>query len=213
MSSQDRLHAKIMHLIPLALFWCNVGLSFVLLRSLVPFVIFGGILSWGYSSHAVGLKRKPLARLVLNASGFSFLFLMGAGARGSISGRQLLLFVFLFILFLPIEIIHNLNDMRDDQQHQVYTLPLVAGVARTLTFTGIIFAVIVLYAGFLYAIRAVTVSFVLATCAACVALSLLLRAYFRSGGHKKGGVAIKARAKFILSVYGFLLLLIFLRGM
>ena len=180
----------------------NCAIAFFLLRPAFFMVVLGGVVSWLYSSPPLRLKKRFVPRLLLNSLGFSFLFLVGAVSQGPLSSADWLLLLFVFFLFIPIELIHGLNDFEDDGLNSIATFPRVFGVRKTVAMTLALFVGLQVFSLSLYAGNLVSLPFVFLNLFLVVGMSALLANIQRHGRLSCGLDGLKARSRILLSVYG-----------
>jgi 4-hydroxybenzoate polyprenyltransferase len=105
----------------------NLVLSWLVSPGMFLLIIAGAILSYVYSAPPSRFKEIAFADLVINALGFSILFLIGTGlGEGIFPGSFYLAFLF-FIVFIPLQLIHELEHVQEDRAANVKTTVVRCG--------------------------------------------------------------------------------------
>lgn len=190
-------------------FLLNVFLSWHTSTAAGIIVILGGILSWVYSAPPLYLKRMAWGRLFLNALGFSLLFLLGAVFSRGWGLEEILLSLNIFLIFIPAELFHNLNDMAMDKSDGILTFPLKYGIDAALNAVTTSVFILVLYT-FLFSLTGSISPFMaLLNGVFSVAFVLLGKSCRNFGREIPRFVGVKSHARLILAIYGMSLLIIF----
>jgi 4-hydroxybenzoate polyprenyltransferase len=187
----------------------NLILSFFWVNRLFSFVIIGAVLSWIYSSYPFRLKLKPIFRLFLNGFGFSLLFLMGINITGSLDATSFIMWFYLFLLFIFFELVHDLDDLEQDRQEGIRTLPVIIGIQKTkkiiltsvfiLSVSAFILFMFGIFPGLFFVFSIIIYLWVLK----------LVNVSLPAGVINNNYKGIKKRVRFIFSVYGLGLLILF----
>lgn len=168
-----------------------------------------GITVWLHSSPPFLLKRQLFWRLFLNSLGFALFFLVGASLNHNLSRGETMMGVFIFGLYLPLELIHVLAHMDSDKTKGFPTVALVYGEKKAIIL-GIIFLIaLTIYAGRLWQLKFVSTAFVAWSVLHLSLLLLALGAVYRQRNNHQTYGKLRLRAKIVCSIYGIGLLGIF----
>lgn len=163
---------------------------------------FGGITGFLYSGQPFRFKGVPFLGLVFNSLCFTPLFLIGYVSVRPLNPGSFLSAVFIFILFLPVDLIHQLNDMAQDRIAGFKTTALTLGVKKTIGLIAISLIILNLWLMFIY--RYIRISpvtfFVTLFFSLYVICYLIIRLY--KYGRDIGKYGIKLRFRYIFIVYG-----------
>jgi len=188
--------------IPWFIFMVNLCLAVIFLPEVLLFVFLGGVLSWLYSAPPFRFKGNPILRLLLNASGFSLIFLMGTALSGAIPFRAIGLVLMMVLLFFPIEMIHDLNDAADDRSQGIRTFPVLWGNKTTLNGIVILLTAVIVYVLWLYFLNVIHGGVVILTVLMSAGLILLVSGFISRKEEKTVvGWSLKSRARILLSGY------------
>lgn len=113
-------------------FIANLIFTFAYFFQLMPLVAFGGLIGFLYSANPFRLKKFPFTGLICNSLCFTPLFLIGYISIRALDLNAILLTVFIFILLLPIDLIHQLNDAKEDKEKGFRTTAIAYGVKKTI---------------------------------------------------------------------------------
>lgn len=113
-------------------FIANLIFAFVYFFQLMPLVIFGSLISFLYSAYPFRFKKVPFLGLICNSLCFTPLFVIGYIVIRALDLKGLLMAIFIFILLLPIDLIHQLNDADEDRVKNFRTTAIICGAKRTI---------------------------------------------------------------------------------
>jgi 4-hydroxybenzoate polyprenyltransferase len=114
------------------IFIANLIFTFVYFFQLMPLVVFGGLIGLLYSAYPFRLKEIPFLGLICNSLCFTPLFIIGYISIRALDLSAVLLTAFIFILLLPIDLIHQLNDAEEDKRNGLRTTAVVCGAKGTI---------------------------------------------------------------------------------
>ncbi len=127
-----------------------VALASLLSPVLCALVIGGAILSWLYSAPPLRLKAIPFADLAVNSLGFSLLFLIGAWGPGP-DARSLLSSGLVFIVFIALQLIHEIVHLDEDRGLGTMTTAVRYGPRVAASLTLVSLALLICWSLFLWA--------------------------------------------------------------
>jgi len=107
-----------------------INLVFLVLFSKYIFilVVAGALISYLYSVPPFRLKSVPCLDLIVNSAGFSILFLIGYCWLKPLDKNSLLVTVLFFLLFFPLQIIHELAHFEKDKSENAITTVVKCGI-------------------------------------------------------------------------------------
>lgn len=185
-------------------------LSWFISTTTFAMVVLIGITVWLHSSPPFVLKRRLFWRLFLNSMGFALFFLVGASLDQNLSTSETMMGVFIFCLYLPLELIHVLAHMDSDQIKGFPTVALVYGEKKAIIL-GIIFLIaLMVYSGLLWLLQFVTIAFAAWSVLHLSLLLLALVAVYRQSNNHQTYERLRLRAKIVCSIFGIGLLAIFI---
>lgn len=124
-------HALLVAFIP---FLFNLLFASLLSVQTVTIVIIGMLLSYLYSGYPMRLKKIPVIELFCNAAGFCLLFLIGYSAVRPLTLDAIEIGILFLILFIPLQLIHELAHFENDKEHKVYTTVAKYGIKKSVYF-------------------------------------------------------------------------------
>jgi len=146
----------------------------------------------------------------LNSLGFSLLFLLGASLNDQLSRGELLLGVFIFVLYLPLELIHVLAHKEADKVKGIPTFALVYGERSAIALASVVLVVLMAYAGTLYLLGQASVYFALWSNLNFLLLLLFLGAAYGRNNSGEAYQRLRFETKLIGLIYGTGLLVLFI---
>jgi 4-hydroxybenzoate polyprenyltransferase len=180
----------------------NCVLASLFSKDVLILVVLGSVVSWAYSSPPFRFKKRLFLRLFFNSLGFSLLFLLGMLFQNSLSIKGLFLFLFIFLLFIPIELIHVLNDFNDDETNSIVTFPMIFGVKKTIVTISASFMVLAGFSFILYFANFVPVAFVFANVLLALGMLVLMARSYQHAELSLELHRLKIAARALLSIYG-----------
>ena len=176
-------------------FFLSITVSYYMLILVVLFSIVVLI----YLTPSIDLKSMPYIGTFLNATGFSILFLIG-GSLSEITLEIIYVWTLVLITMIPFQIVHEIQDMREDRRNKVITTAVKLGKEKTRKLVYVSLFVLLLWPVMLYYLG-YTIYISLATFIFCSSAAILL--------YTKKNIR-KIHFRYIAFIYGFMLLLIFL---
>ena len=186
-----------------------LGLSWFISGTTAVMVALIGITVWLHSSPPFVLKRQLFWRLFLNSLGFALFFLAGASLDDHLSTGEILMGIFIFALYLPLELIHVLAHMEADQAKGFPTVALIYGERTTIVLAIICLAGLILYLGILWQLGFVSMVFALWSFFHLSLLLLALVASYKQDNNIEMYANLRFRAKIVCAIYGIGMLTIF----
>jgi 4-hydroxybenzoate polyprenyltransferase len=95
-------------------------------------IIVGALLAYLYSAAPFRFKSIPFMDLVVNSTGFSILFLIGYCSLKPLDKSSLLIAILFFLLFIPLQIIHELAHFEKDKSEKAITTVVRYGIPVSL---------------------------------------------------------------------------------
>jgi 4-hydroxybenzoate polyprenyltransferase len=167
-----------------------------------------GITVWLHSSPPFRLKKGLFCRFFLNSLGFGLFFLAGAALDNRLSPAELAMGVFIFGLYLPLELIHVLAHMESDRSSNLPTFALVHGERKTVYLAILILAGLITYLGVLWWLRFATIGIAAWSILTLCALLIALVAFYKRANRYEPYRKLRQQAKVICALYGVGLLVI-----
>ncbi len=188
-------HRQALRLSLLSVVLCLLVASFISLKALY-IAIFGHLCGMFYSASPFRFKNRLFWDLIFNALSLASLFLLGTmAAKGDISRQGLMMFFLFFVYFMPIQLIHQIQDyLRDKESGQKNTVQIL-GIKKA---THLIFMFLAFY---------IILSFVLWELQAFRIYPLLLNSSFALVlifyiGYNRTGANLKLATRYISIIYG-----------
>jgi 4-hydroxybenzoate polyprenyltransferase len=180
----------------------NIIFSFIYSLQITLLVIFGGLVAFLYSASPVRLKKIPFMGLFCNSLCFVPLFLIGYAIDRDLDLAAFLMAVFIFILFLPIDLVHQLNDFQEDEPQNLRTTAKVLGVKKTIILIGVSLIALSGWTLFLYKVKKISYfPFILTLFFSIVIIIYLLKKIIKYGTDI-GKYKIKLNMRYLFIVYG-----------
>ncbi len=183
-------------------FMVNIFFAYRCSLSTLILVIFGGLIGFVYSAPPLRLKGVPYWGFVCNSLCFVPLFLIGYVSAKKLDLSSFLLAVFVFLLFLPLDLIHQLNDLTEDGEQSCRTTAAACGIKKTLNLITVTFIILNVWTLIIWVYKKIHCSFFLLTLFFSVIVLLYLyqksvQDYIDIGRHK-----IKMRVRYFSILYG-----------
>lgn len=172
-------------------------------------VIFGAIAGFIYSARPFRAKEKRLWGLFCNAFCFAPLFLIGYSTIKNLDLEAILMAVFIWLIFLPIDLIHQLNDYSQDKEDKIKTCAVSLGIKKTIFLAVMALLFTLLWAFFLSRCSKITSLFFFITLFFLSGVLFYLLYRFVKYGNDINGYKIKLRLRYLLIAYGVSLVIIF----
>ena len=189
----------------------NLVFSVLFYRNILPFIIVGALLAYFYSAAPFRFKSVPFMDLVVNSAGFSILFLIGYCSLKPLDKNSLLITVLFFLLFIPLQLIHELAHFEKDKSEKAVTTVVRYGIPASLKLFFISLLPFTIWPLFLWHLQVLSIYVFL--------LSALFSAYIflRFGKTLKNRVNInmndlRIHARFLTIFYGLCLLFILMKS-
>jgi len=186
----------------------NICFAFFLKREVVAIIICGGILSFIYNAPPLLLRRVPFIGTLVNASGFSLLFLIGYPLLKTDIFTPILFFLFFFIIMIPIQLLHELSHLHEDRLNESITTASLLGEKHTLIISILLLAVSSSWT-VLIARKGYPSLFSVASMIFAILVTVYLIAKFRLN-NLIGNTKIKSGLRKISIIYGLVIIFIFL---
>jgi len=172
--------------------------------SFTSFVVMAliGVTVWLHSSPPLRLKRQLFWRLFLNSLGFGFFFLLGASLDNHASVGEMLMAVYIFGLYLPLELIHVLAHMDADRAKGLSTFALAHGQKKTIILAIVCLAALILYSGLLCQMRFISLALAVWSSVHLLMLSLALMLFYQRENSVETYAKLRFRTKIVSAFYG-----------
>lgn len=119
----DQISRKKFLTISYALFLINCVISSRISSIVLYLVIIGSIIGLIYSAPPFRLKRKTFLNMLLNSLGFSLIFLIGfTSVSKSITPSALMMTILFALIFIPLQIIHQISHSEADKIEKIQTI-------------------------------------------------------------------------------------------
>lgn len=196
-------------LISYFVFIINIILSSSYSLQVTLLVTLGGFLSFLYSFSHIRFKKIPFLGLFCNSLGFTFLFLIGYAAVKNLDLEAFLMAVFIFILFLPIDLAHQLNDMEEDLGKSFKTTAIACGIKKTLNLITLSLVILNIWILAICFHQKKSYYFFSLTLLFTVSFFLFLFRRFSMYGYDISKYKIKLNLRYLTIIYGLGLFIIF----
>jgi 4-hydroxybenzoate polyprenyltransferase len=183
-------------------FLFNLFFASLLAVQTVILVILGMLLSYLYSGYPLRLKEVPVVELVLNAAGFCLLFLIGYSAIKPLTPEASAIGSLFFILFFPLQLIHELGHLENDKEHRIHTTVAKFGIKKSVYF--IVYSLVFLPLWAAVICRQAKIPFSLFLLSAVYSGILIRRAYscLSTGNFSLTGNKLRIYARYLTVLYG-----------
>jgi 4-hydroxybenzoate polyprenyltransferase len=161
-----------------------------------------GVTVWLHSSPPFRLKRHLIWRLFLNSCGFGLFFLTGASLDNQLSTGEILMGVFIFGLYLPLELIHVLAHMEADKAKKLPTVAHIFGEQKTIVLAVIFLASLIFYSALLWQLQFVSLAFAGWSGFQLLLLLLILAAFYKRDNNAETYQKIRFRSKIVCAIFG-----------
>lgn len=192
------------------IFTANLIFTFVYSIKLLPLVIFGSLISLFYSAYPFRLKGIPFIGLLCNSLCFIPLFLIGYMSVRAMDMNVFLMSIFIFFLFMPIDLIHQLNDADNDRKMNFRTTVVACGIRKTVGLIIICLFSLNLWLLFISWYMNISYSILLITFIFSLWFIAYLIIKFYRYGNDMSKYKLKYRLRFLFIIYGISLLWFFL---
>lgn len=192
-------------------FLVNLLAASLLSVQTVTIVIVGMLLSYLYSGYPMRLKEKPIIELFCNAAGFSLLFLIGYSAVKPLTVDAIEMGILFLILFVPLQLIHELAHFENDKEHKVHTTVTKYGIKKSAYF--IIYSLLVLAIWSMSICLQARLPFYLFLFSAIYSIALIIKVYscFRDINISLIRNKLRIYARYLTILYGAGIMLILLK--
>lgn len=177
-------------------------LSFFLSRMTFAMVALIGVTVWFHSSPPYRLKRRLFWRLFLNSLGFGLFFLTGASLNNHLSTAEILMGIFIFGLYLPLELIHVLAHMEADQAKGLSTFAHVHGQKKTIALAIALLGGLILYSMIICGLGFASVAASVWSIFHLTLLAVALMSFYRRDHSVETYTKLRLRTKIVCAFYG-----------
>jgi len=189
-------------------FFINLIIVNLLSQKVLWLVISGWVLSYIYSAPPVRLKSRPPFDLIINSMGFSILFLIGYGAHNTPDLNSLLMAGLFFILFLPLQLFHEITHLKQNQSENTTTVAARYGVKTAISLIFIFLIAFILWS-FLLWTRGISMYIPLLSLIFALYITVYLKTYGNDFSKVFSG-NVRMHVRFISIIYGIGMSIIFL---
>ncbi len=165
-------------------------------------VISGAVLAWIYSAPPTRLKNVPVLGLFCNSMAFGVLFLMGYCINDKLDIRSIVWTFFILILFLPVQLIHELNDIKDDRLKKINTTVSKYGVKGTLDLISFFLLILIGWALLLNYLSVTSIYLFFLTIIFSISMSCFLFKRTSKGGTYIETFKLKLQARYLVILFG-----------
>lgn len=189
----------------------NLAFSVLFSKDIFLLIIAGALLAYFYSAAPFRFKSVPFMDLIVNSAGFSILFLIGYCSLRPLDKNSLLITVLFFLLFIPLQLIHELAHFEKDKSEKAVTTVVRYGIPASLKLFFISLLPFTIWPLFLWHLQILSIYVFL--------LSVSFSAYIvlRFGKSLKNRVNInlndlRIHTRFLTIFYGLCLLFILMKS-
>ncbi len=180
----------------------SLGVAWMISFTTFAIVSLLAVTVWLHSAPPFVLKRRLFWRLFLNSLGFGLFFLAGSSLDNHVSGGEALMGLFIFGLYLPLELIHVLAHMEADRIKGFPTLALVHGERRTMLLAVASLGCLIAYSILLAWQTVISPVFAGWSVFNLLLLLLSLVAFYKRTNSSEMYGQLRFRAKMICGMYG-----------
>jgi len=200
--------ALILSYIPLLV---NLVFSVLFYKNILLLIIAGALLAYLYSAAPFRFKSVPFMDLVVNSAGFSILFLIGYCSLRPLDKNSLLITALFFLLFIPLQLIHELAHFEKDKSEKAVTTVVRYDMPASFKLFFISLLPFTIWPLFLWYLQILSIYVSLLTA------SFSAYIFLRFGKILKNHVNInmndlRIHARFLTILYGFCLLFILMKS-
>lgn len=192
------------------------AIGFLVISYLISDILFflllsGLIMNILYSAPPFLLKTKPVFDLILNSLCFTILFLIGTfSAGGGLGFNTISLGIFVGIIILPFQLVHELAHLSEDKSNNILNLAQRLGVENTLAFASLMTAMIVLVGFILWQINVINHLMLIVTLGLSITIAHNLIGLGKHRIQLDNFKGIRMRLRNVAIVYGCLVLFSFI---
>jgi len=203
-------HKKFL-VISYALLFINCVISYKISPIIFYLVTIGSITGLIYSAPPLRLKRITFLNILLNSLGFSIIFLIGfASVSKSISPTALMMTVLLALVFIPLQIVHQISHSEGDKEGNIQTIYIRYGFKKTVYFFDFSLALLFLWSLLIGTLDDKYIYIFYATLIFCFSLFYFMQWIKKSGKiYAESAIKIRFLSRKICIFYGIIMLLIF----
>jgi 4-hydroxybenzoate polyprenyltransferase len=129
-----------------SLFIVNCFISYRICAPVFYLVLAGSLLASLYSAPPFRMKKSAFPNIILNSAGFAIIFLIGfAAVRGRITRASAMTAALFALLFIPLQIVHQIAHAEADRAENILTLYNRYGYAKTLAILKASLSLLVLW--------------------------------------------------------------------
>lgn len=185
-----------------ALLIYSLGIAWFISMTTFIVVALLGLTVWLHSAPPFVLKRKLFWRLFLNSLGFGLFFLTGSSLDNELTTGELLMGIFIFGLYLPLELIHVLAHMEDDRTKGFPTFALICGEGKTIILAVAFLGCLITYSIWMWWQQFTSPMFAAWSVFNLLLLLVSLTAFYRRQNTSETYGRLRFRAKMICGIYG-----------
>lgn len=183
-------------------FIANLIFAFAYSLPIMLLVIFGALIGFFYSAYPFRLKEIPFLGLICNALCFTPLFIIGYLSFRPLDLNAILMGIFIFILFLPIDLIHQLNDAEEDKAKNLRTTAVACGIKKTIGLIIISLLLLNLWLWIISRYIVISASFLFLTLSFSLVVIIYLVKKFYRYGNNISKCNIKLKLRYLFMIYG-----------
>jgi 4-hydroxybenzoate polyprenyltransferase len=177
----------------------NLILAVFFLKAILPFIAAGWLFSYLYSGRRFRFKSIVFLDLVVNAAGFSILFLIGYCSLKMQSKDSLMIAALFFFLFMPLQMVHEMTHLEQDKIDKTYTTAVRYGIAGSSVLFLISLFIFMLWSLLLWHLQILSSYVFLISLAFSIYMFLISKKVFQSQDYMRiQDLRIHARVSAIL---------------
>jgi len=143
-----------------------------------PFLLIALAIGTAYSAPPIRLKAVPVLCTIVNGATLSLLFLVGYTSFSALTLGALQLFIYLCLLEMPSQLVHEMIHSEADKKQKVNTTALKLGSKRTVVVASLMLLSSIPVAGYMYLSHLISSPLFVAMCAfPAITILLFLRRY------------------------------------
>ncbi|HNW38888.1 MAG TPA: UbiA family prenyltransferase [Candidatus Omnitrophota bacterium] len=194
-----------------SLFLINCFIASRISVTMLYFIVAGSLLALIYSAPPLRFKKSTLLNIVLNSLGFAIIFLIGFISVGNfISAEALMMSVLLALVFIPLQIVHQIAHSEADKIENILSVYNRYGLQPTIYLINLSLAGLLLWSLFIGISSLKYAGVFYLTCLFCFSLFYYLRRVKNSPqAHPEAAAKLRIIIRRICILYGTGLLLSF----
>lgn len=183
-------------------------IAYLISNGLLLLMLIGIFLSIVYSAPPLMIKGRPVLDLLANSGLFTIVFLTGVmTGGGSLTSDVLIISLFIFVMVIPFQLIHELVHMPEDSSKGFRTTALSTNLQNVKSVIIVSSLVAMLISALTSLKFQLPLTFTILTSIFCISIVVWVKP-LRAGDHTRYKI-LRSKLRILSIVYGFLLLFIF----